>query len=299
MIDFESIKRVNFNSSVDWKQPNFVLPGVRRGELAILAAAGASGKSYLSQMWAMSLSAGVQIFSFLPVEKPLKVLLLQFEDLAEDLTNRGNAVLRAYPLLETPALATNLFASALPGESLDLVDTTETGTGAVNEQVEAELKNFLLGFDLAILDPLTNLWNCCNENDQSAASQLMKALRRVAVASNVAIMVCHHVSKASMFNGKTHEASSPRGSGVFVNSPRCVMTLSPVKDDAGNAKSRETSLGWAKLNNHAPIEAQVLYRGYRGVLYEDHMAASLSISLGEGTSVSENPFAGGMSDGTY
>ena len=295
MIDFANLSRANFNSQTPWKQPDFVLPGVRRGELAILAAAGASGKSYLSQMWAMSLSAGVQIFSFLPAEKPLKVLLLQFEDLTEDLTNRGNAVLRAYPELENRDLNDNFFAAALPGQCMDLVGVVD-GAETVNERAEAELKDFLQGYDLAILDPLTNIWSGCDENNQGVAMQLMMTLRRVAVHSNSAILVCHHINKASMFLGKSNEAGAVRGSGAIVNSPRCVLTMSPVKNDFGNINSRETSLNWVKLNNHSPIDPRVLYRGYRGVLYEDHMAAALSVSLGDGTSVSENPFAGGMSD---
>lgn len=278
MIDFANLSRTNFNRFEPWKQPDFVIPGVRRGELAILAGAGASGKSYLSQMCAMSLSAGVQIFSFLPVEKPLKVLLLQFEDLREDLTNRGNAVLRAYPELDNKDLNDNFFAAALPGQCMDLVGVVD-GAEAVNERAEVELKEFLQGYDLAILDPLTNIWAGCDENDQGVAMQLMMTLRRVAVHSNSAILVCHHVNKASMFLGKSNEAGAVRGSGAIVNAPRCVLTMSPVKDDSGNVKSRETVLNWAKLNNHSPIEPQVLYRGYRGVLYEDHMAASLSVSI--------------------
>lgn len=268
MIDFQKVSRVNFNSEKPWIQPDFILPGVRKGEIAVLAAAGASGKSYLSQILGMSVATGEQIFPFLPVKRPYKTLFLQFEDLPEDVENRGNAILRAYPDLNCGALA-NFHAVAVPGESLDLVTGQET-----NPRAEESFTSYVADFDLIILDPLTNLWAECDENDAMSAMKLMKALRRIAVETNTAVLVCHHVNKNSMFNKRSDEASAVRGSGAFVNAPRCVMTLSAPKDEK---ESGDTILSWPKLNNHPIIGPISLYRGWRGVLYITSWEADQSI----------------------
>jgi RecA-family ATPase len=274
VIDFEKVSRVHFNSGKAWIQPQFIIPGVRRGELAVLAAAGATGKSYLGQMMGMSVATGVSVFPFLPVVRPYRVLSLQFEDLPEDVENRGNAILRAYPALDVGSLE-NFFCSACPGESLDLVNAE-----SVNSDVVASFISYARDYDLIILDPLTNLWNECDENDAQAAMRLMKVLRRVAVECSAAVLICHHVNKNSLWNKRSDEQSAVRGSGAFVNAPRCVMTMAAVpKDEAPNSggDSSAVALAWPKLNNHPLIGPVNLYRGWRGVLFMTPWEAEQSV----------------------
>lgn len=269
---FFSTLPVRFDINKTWTEPQFILPGVRRGELAVLAAAGATGKSYLSQMFCMSVATGVRVFPFLPVETPRRVLLVQMEDLAVDLENRGNAILRAYPRMAVGSLA-NLVAHAIPGESLSFVRTSDSGVPLEDTALVKMFCDVCVDYDLIVLDPLTNLWDACDENDQRHAMLLMKALRKIAVQSDAAILVCHHVNKNSMFLGRSSEAAAVRGSGAIVNAPRCVMTLASTKEDA----QADTLLSWPKLNNHALIAPVPLFRGWRGVLFMSEAEAVDSI----------------------
>ncbi|NMA23755.1 MAG: AAA family ATPase [Spirochaetales bacterium] len=262
---------VLYNPEDKWTDHEHMLPGVRRGEIAVLAAAGASGKSYLSQIFGMAIASGEPVFSFLPKRsQPRSVVYFQFEDLWVDLYNRGNEILRAYPQMDISPTRMMFQSFAVPGMTLGLV-----GEGGVDWDLEEKLKKLWRGKDLVILDPLTNIWSGCDENDQGAVMVLMNSLRRIARESKSAILICHHVNKGALLNKTTSEASAVRGSGAIVNSPRCVMTM------ATGQSSYETVITWVKLNNHAPISPVTLYRGHKGVLYEDSRQAERSRMAGK------------------
>lgn len=261
-----------YSSARPWADPNFVLPGLRRGEVGILAAAGATGKSYILQTMCMSIAAGVQIFGFLPVKKPLRTCMINFEDLNDDLCNRGNAILRAYPMLENASLQKNFFSVACPGETLGLIRQTQ-GESYADLVMKQKVALFCAGYDLLVLDPLSAVFEA-DENSQRDANMLMQILRQIAMEANVAIIVAHHVSKASMWQQRGNEAAAVRGAGAFIFAARCVMNLS--RNDGDSVR-----LDWTKLNNHAPIPPVVLYRGRHGVLFQPQKMVAYDPALGE------------------
>jgi len=77
-------------------------------------------------------------------------------------------------------------------------------------------------FDAVVLDPLVNMVEGIEENDNVAMARVMEILRRSAEKNNIAILLVHHANKAG--SGSDPDGSS-RGASAIVNSLRSVVTF--------------------------------------------------------------------------
>lgn len=251
---------INFSREAEIRQPEWIIPGLRAGQVALVTAPGGTGKSYLLLEIAMSVASGTTLLPGLEAKTAGKVCLLNFEDDSFDIQQRGNAILRHFQDLNPSE--ENLYVASMSGQTLSLLNSR----GEINEEDVSWLKEQCQGMRLLILDPLSHL-HTADENSASQMSKLVQVLKGIGGETGTGIMISHHTSKAAVFNGQGDLQQSARGSSALVDAARIVMTLHRPKD----ADSYSLELTWAKLNGVAPIAPMRLRRTCSGVLVEEEM----------------------------
>ncbi len=251
---------INFSRDEEIRQPEWIIPGLRAGQVALVTAPGGTGKSFLLLEIAMSVASGTTLLPGLEVKTAGKVCLLNFEDDSFDIRQRGNAILRYF--LDLDPSPENLYVASMSGHTLSLLD----GRGDINDEDVKWLKEQCQGMRLLILDPLSHL-HTADENSASQMSKLVQVLKGIGRETGTGIMISHHTGKAAALNGQGDLQQSARGSSALVDASRIVMTLHRPKD----ADSYSLELTWAKLNGVAPIAPMRLRRTCSGVLAEEEM----------------------------
>lgn len=247
---------IQFNRDSKIKQPEWVIPGLRAGQVGLVTAPGGTGKSYLLLEIAMSVASGQTLIPGLEVRAGGKVCLLNFEDDRFDIEQRGNAVLRHFTSLEPTG---NLFVASMSGYTLSLLN----GKGETGDEDVRWLKEQCRDMRLVVLDPLSHL-HTADENSASQMSKMIQILKGVGQETGTAILVAHHTGKNAVLNGQGGLQQSARGSSALVDASRVVMTLQRLKE----TDSFSLELTWAKLNGVAPIRPVILKRTLSGVLAE-------------------------------
>ena len=245
---------IRFDRDAEIKKPEWVLPGLRGGQVGLVTAPGGTGKSYLLLEIAMSVAAGKTLIPGLDVAYAGKVGLLNFEDDEFDIQQRGNAILRYFSDIEP---AENLFVASMVGETLNLLDSR----GEVMHGAVKWLQGQCEGMRLVVLDPLSHI-HTADENSASQMSRLVQVLKNVGQATGTAILVAHHTGKNAVLNGQGGLQQSARGSSALVDASRVVITMERPK----NSDSYSLLLTWAKINGVAPIRPVALKRLLSGVL---------------------------------
>lgn len=249
---------VDFSRDAEIRQPEWIIPGLRAGQVALVTAPGGTGKSYLLLEIAMSVASGTTLLPGLEAKTAGKVCLLNFEDDSFDIQQRGNAILRHFTNLNPSE--ENLYVASMSGQTLSLLDSR----GEISGDDVLWLKEQCRDMRLVVLDPLSHL-HTADENSASQMSKLVQVLKGIGQETGTGIIIAHHTSKASALNGQADLQQSARGSSALVDASRVVMTLHKPKE--GDSFTLE--LTWAKLNGVAPISALPLRRLPSGVLVED------------------------------
>lgn len=246
---------VDFSRDAEIQHPEWIIPGLRAGQVALVTAPGGTGKSYLLLEIAMSVASGTTLLPGLEAKTAGKVCLLNFEDDSFDIQQRGNAILRNFKNLNPSE--ENLYVASMSGQTLSLLNSR----GEINEEDVSWLKEQCKDMRLVVLDPLSHL-HTADENSASQMSKLVQVLKGIGQETGTGIIIAHHTSKASALNGQADLQQSARGSSALVDASRVVMTLHKPKE--GDSFTLE--LTWAKVNGVAPITPVRLKRTLSGVL---------------------------------
>lgn len=249
------------------KEFDFILPGLCRGEVGILAGAGGGGKSYLALELAYSVACGVCFFvhdgaqySWHTNEKSgKKVKVLNFEDSKDVLWNRIGAV---QDYSEDVCAITdwdNVYVAACAEYAMHLKILNTRGE--VDHQVVEWFKRQCSGMDLLILDPLSQI-HSGDENNNGHMSTLMSVFKNIAISENVAILIIHHASKGAVLNGQAGVQQAARGASALVDNSRLTMTL--LRD----IETKEIKLSYPKVNGHEPMDTVILVRETGGILID-------------------------------
>lgn len=245
------------------KPLDFVLPGLPRGKVGLMAAPGGVGKSWLMWELAAQVSAGLNLLGLqaLPTGK---VLLVAAEDEADVLALRQRVLKQR--MNETQRQQFNELVAFHAAEDIryDLME---------DETLKCLLE-YGRGCRLIILDPLSIL-HSGEENDRGDAVRLMNNLRRLAQATGAAIVFVHHTNKAASLSGEGHRQQAARGSSAFVDHARWMAYLQmATPEDAKRLGLDEDQhanlvrLGFGKLNYCAALPPRWLWRESSGLLVE-------------------------------
>lgn len=202
-----------------------------RGDVSVLAAGGAVGKSVLmltcAAHWALGLDFGP--YKLRSHGTPLRILCYNAEDDMEEASRRLLAICLTYKLDYAKVTANLALMDDSQGE---LILAMRAGQALqINEAVVQYLINTALELnaDVNMFDPFVNL-HTLQESDNGDMRFLVSILRRIARASKTATFVAHHTAKGA---GKKDagDADAIRGAGAIVNSSRVAVMLSGANEE--------------------------------------------------------------------
>lgn len=201
---------------------------LERGTLSILAGQGGSCKSTLGLYLGMSIAAGQTVGPFKPTGA-YRVGCINVED---DVVEQRR---RMFALLKTDdfkgiSVRPDLFNGRL--HTLNCSIATLVQKDDKGKIIVSQLYRWLvrqvqeLGLDVLIIDPLVEISEGINENDNSEMHSVMKLLRMIARQLNVHVIVVHHFNKP----GTAKDAGSVRGGSSIVNMARMAINVEKASD---------------------------------------------------------------------
>ena len=250
-------------------EPDWVLPGLPRRDVGMIAAPGGTGKTRLG----LQMAIGVALGTGWPwpgwARPPGRVLYLAAEEHADTLVDRLRAIAHA---------------TAMPAQDMDLLDerldlhsmVAIPGACLSSMGAEGPLTVALFGlparrYRLIVIDPLASFAGVDAENDNASATRVVKYLRAVGGSTGAAILVVHHVAKAAILNGQTHLAVSARVAVALTDGVRWQAQLTRPADDQAEATGdpgASRQLIVAKANHVRDGQTAWLRFGPDGVLWE-------------------------------
>jgi hypothetical protein len=177
--------------------------GVYPGSLTYLVGETGVGKSTILYNIAIHAAMNAQLWdvgvsddqfdgeTFGGVKKPLTVMYLDPENAGDWERGEGGNCWRKLERMTGDYIPINLFFHDSRGLNLSLPEHAEWLRDRIMQH-EA---------DLLIIDPIINLFNTVNENDNSEAAAQMKMLHALSRETGVAIIACHHTGKSEFQGG--------------------------------------------------------------------------------------------------
>lgn len=219
----------------DWVMHRFLI----RQEVSAILAQGGIGKSQISLMIAISLALGKNFLSFRnPLKTAQKTVIYNAEDSIQEMAMRFHAQCLNDHINADDVAPHIMLISGKEGATYRFKATRNTQDRRIvfNNDNFGQLRDIIgdIGLDLLILDPLAKIHEA-NESDNSQMTRVMEAVERLGIELNCAVLVAHHVAKASSgaLGGYSGSADAGRGASTIRDSARACFTLSPLgKDDA-------------------------------------------------------------------
>lgn len=241
-------------------------PCIPAGKVAVLAAAGGTGKSFLSVVLAMHMAIGEEFGPFKPTGKPVRTLIIAAEEDKDDIARRVSAICKA--LAFTPEqlklIDDNVTVVAARGMDWRMLQYDDARNVQETSRVDYIIEQAReCGAQFVVLDPLAK-FNGANENDNGEMAHLMAVLDRIAVRTGAAVLVIHHTKKTD--NDRETTQASVRGASAIVDNARAAIVLTRMSkaqaplyniqpDDAG----RFVVCTFAK-NNYGPYTKDSFFR---------------------------------------
>lgn len=169
----------------------------------------------------------------LTVERPLRIAYFNFEIKKDNLRRRMHTVSLSPEHVEAMRgnlWFTNRFVDSLDGSFMEEVLVTLASQTAAMAEGQ--------GWDLIVIDPLIDLFNGDNENDNVQVKMFINALKRLAnkIDPDAALLLVHHSKKVSMRDQKEDPFNSLRGGSAFRGSYDTGISL--MWDDARRTRLR-------------------------------------------------------------
>lgn len=170
---------------------------IEEGTLALLCAAGNSGKTMLVQHLAMSVNSGIPFLGVYPVATG-RVLHIDMENNIKQIERRYERLANGLDINEF-----SITKVSLDGGRLDSQDNIKT--------IERDLVELCSGYTFIVIDSL----KAVSEADENSAQIeiICKVFKRVAEKANCAILLVHHKGK-----GKSDNRQSGRGHSSIYDS---------------------------------------------------------------------------------
>lgn len=242
---------------------DFVLPGLIAGTVGVLAAPGGAGKSIFALQAAADVATGADTLG-IGIAASGPVLLIAAEDPIPVLGLRLQALMRSLPANAQSLLMSKL--DVMPALTLG-IDLYSAGVDWLPLLAERGV-----GCRLIVIDTLSRT-HTGDENSRQDAGRVMRHLERLADETGAAVLLLHHVGKASVLNGQGNAQQAVRGASTWVDEARWVAYLHGPSDDDVRAlgiveseRRRYIRFGVSKLNYGEPPENCWLKRGAGGLL---------------------------------
>jgi hypothetical protein len=196
-----------------------------RGEPTVLGSPGGVGKSALAIGMGISISVGKELLGEKIYGADLTAVIINAEDSTDEIRRRVHAACLAHGVQEHEL--TRLYVAGADHAGVQAMSFLRTNSKNISEldiagltALEALLE--VLKPDLVVLDPLIAFCSHGNINDNSSMSQVLRALKRLAIKFDCAILIVHHTRKG----GDAGSAEAISGASSIVNHSR--RTIMPV-----------------------------------------------------------------------
>jgi hypothetical protein len=184
---------------------------------------GGTGKSTLSIAEALAMVSGRALLGK-DIPQPLRVVLINLEDIRNTMDKRIAAVMRQYEL--TPKdIGDRLIVIGKGEVKIKVVRQLRTGDVERNEQTIQALTRLVLKHraDVLSIDSFIRTHKV-NENDNSAIEEVVECYEDIAVAGRCAVHLWHHTRKPSG-SGEKISIESARGASAFIDACRAVRVM--------------------------------------------------------------------------
>ena len=212
-----------------------ICPWLIRGEVTVLAAQPGTGKSLLSIAIAMAVSANrPELIGEREFDRAGSVFIVSNEDPFDEVMRRRNGWLK-HNGIEWKDLKYRNWTNSVRGirivERLDRrapVEATEElrRLGTRIEETRAAGEDVCL----VVFDTTSTVFSGIEENDNAAVAQAMTVVASWAQKHNVAVLLLHHMPKATGKAGGSGDMFAVRGASAMIAAARCIVTLVGLSD---------------------------------------------------------------------
>lgn len=231
------------------------LKGLPKGEIGVLIAPGATGKSYfVLNMILASCGLGKNHL----VEKPLKILYLSLEDRLQDIQRRLHCYTWAYQALpkHLQDYKDNFQVIAYKGAERLISKHIPQKENPLWQSLKERMKTF--NPELLIIDTLIKCHEGFDENNNPDMSKVLSHFNELAIEHNCSILLLHHTNKAAINSEGTSSQANSRGASAIVDNSRWVISLK--KNDEESVVCEGIKM------NFTSLKPKIYMRDFKGTL---------------------------------
>lgn len=244
---------------------DFVLPGLGAGEVGMLVAPGAAGKSFWALQAAISIATGIDLLQLGDMGFTLKtgkVLYLSMEDGQAVIQGRLHDIANTFEPLQKHSVLAAIDESLtiIPGTRGDF-DLMTMASNGIDLKACANTRRLL------ILDTLS-MSHTGDENKTSEMAAVVGNAQRLARSTGCAVLLLHHAAKSAVLNGQMDMQQAARGATALVDNIRCAFFMQSMTDDEAKAMSVSDRFAYVRYGstklNHGSHVAPIWYQKQTG-----------------------------------
>jgi len=230
-------------------------PGlVECGKVAMIAAEGGAGKTFLLTDLAFAIATGRRWLQTFDVAGPAKVLFVVGEEDADEMHRRLYDVAQTHDGLvdvDRQNLDRNAVILPLAGVVSPFVELDATGNVAATPFL-VDLRQFVADegpFAAVIVDPLSRFGGSDTEKDNAQATKFIQHLEGFAEPKPT-VFVAHHTNKGSRGAGASVDTASARGSSGLTDGARwyAALRVTDLGEEVDERLRRLVTLTFGKTN---------------------------------------------------
>jgi hypothetical protein len=209
-----------------------------RGFVTVLVAPGGTGKSAYAMAVAASIASGVE-FLGQHIFTSGAIAVLNLEDPLDELDRRVAAIMLRHKL-KTIQLQDRFYLHSGEDRAVTIAAVGPDGFSVIYPDEEALIAQIRAhGIVLLVVDPYAES-HTLEENSNPDMVKAAAAWRRIARATNCAVLLVHHVRK-----GAVTDIDAARGAKALTDSARVGLILSPMSQDDGEEFGIPETDRWA------------------------------------------------------
>lgn len=254
---------------------DWVIEGLKSGDVGILSAPGGTGKSMFCLSLMSSVAGGQPLFGAWAVGTRGDVLYMYSEDDSDTVWARTWALNQISPLDPADDARQHSVCVRVKTPKLMVRGEDRSGIAQACTDAVAQIMSVVKGFlhpRLLILDPLIK-FHTLDENNNSEMEQFMSLMVQIATELGVAILLTHHVGKSAVLNGQSTTQQSARGASAIIDQARWQVALNTLDAKSAGKLGIPEADAWKyltatnpKINGAARLPDLLLERGPDGVL---------------------------------
>lgn len=241
------------------QEQNQTLKGLPTGEVGLLVAPGATGKSYFVLNLIL---ACCDLTSNHLIERPVKTLYVSLEDRLEDIQRRLYAYKKALNISQSTLEETVFDFKIIENKSTERLIVK--GVNQKDNPFFQELNRLIEKetYELVIIDTLIKSYSGYEENNNADMAMVLSHFNTMAINNNCSVLLLHHTNKGAIGQNADINQSISRGASSLVDNARFVLSLSKNEYDTGIICQS------VKTNFSAPTKCNYT-RAYKGTLIRE------------------------------